>query len=267
MVERGELSEGHARAVLAVPDQEDRRRLAREIVRRGLSVRAAERAARWAGARQKPRRAAARRSIRRSPTRARVGRRRLTGRPVRVTARRLEIAVRRRVRARGARRGPRARRAAVTTSGAAPFVGPCMLGLVASRTSNRSRRSRRTTPLARCSCAWRRSRRRAGSSPSSTELRGDPELDERHEGHASRELAQATRRSCSRSRTTCARPPSSTRRRLRPAGGAHRAGKPPGFRSTRSHGGTSLLAPHPKRWAIVDSNHGPPPYQSGALTN
>src|SRR6185312_12571488 len=31
MVERGELSEGHARAVLAVPDQEGRRRLAREI--------------------------------------------------------------------------------------------------------------------------------------------------------------------------------------------------------------------------------------------
>jgi hypothetical protein len=22
-----------------------------------------------------------------------------------------------------------------------------------------------------------------------------------------------------------------------------------------------------ERWAIVDSNHGPPPYQSGALTN
>ncbi len=55
MVERGELSEGHARAVLAVPDQEGRRRLARQIVRRGLSVRAAERAARWAGAKQKPR--------------------------------------------------------------------------------------------------------------------------------------------------------------------------------------------------------------------
>ena len=32
MVERGELSEGHARAVLAVPDQEGRRRLARQIV-------------------------------------------------------------------------------------------------------------------------------------------------------------------------------------------------------------------------------------------
>jgi ParB family chromosome partitioning protein len=55
MVERGELTEGHARAVLAVPDQEGRRRLARQIVRRGLTVRAAERAARWAGAKQKPR--------------------------------------------------------------------------------------------------------------------------------------------------------------------------------------------------------------------
>jgi ParB family chromosome partitioning protein len=55
MVERGELSEGHARAVLAVPDQEGRLRLARQIVRGGLSVRAAERAARWAGAKQKPR--------------------------------------------------------------------------------------------------------------------------------------------------------------------------------------------------------------------
>ena len=35
MVERGQLTEGHARAVLAVPDHEGRRRLAREIVRRG----------------------------------------------------------------------------------------------------------------------------------------------------------------------------------------------------------------------------------------
>jgi len=55
MLERGQLSEGHARAVLAVPDHEGRRRLAREIVRRGLSVRAAEQRARWAGARQRPR--------------------------------------------------------------------------------------------------------------------------------------------------------------------------------------------------------------------
>ncbi len=55
MVERGELSEGHARAVLAVPDHGERRRLARKIVAQGMSVRAAERAARWSGARTKPR--------------------------------------------------------------------------------------------------------------------------------------------------------------------------------------------------------------------
>src|SRR5207248_5785292 len=60
MVERKQLSEGHARAVLAVPDHEGRRRLAREIVRKGMSVRAAERAARWAGAKTKPRRQAVR---------------------------------------------------------------------------------------------------------------------------------------------------------------------------------------------------------------
>ena len=60
MVERGQLTEGHARAVLAVPDHEGRRRLAREIVRRGLSVRAAEQRAKWAGARQRPRTRAAR---------------------------------------------------------------------------------------------------------------------------------------------------------------------------------------------------------------
>jgi len=44
MLERGELTEGHARAVLAVPDHEGRRKLARQIVRSGMSVRAAERA-------------------------------------------------------------------------------------------------------------------------------------------------------------------------------------------------------------------------------
>ncbi len=55
MVERGQLSEGHARAVLAVPDNEGRRKLAREIVQKGLSVRAAEQRAKWAGAKQKPR--------------------------------------------------------------------------------------------------------------------------------------------------------------------------------------------------------------------
>ena len=60
MVERRQLSEGHARAVLAVPDQDGRRKLARAIVQKGLSVRAAERAARWAGAKTKPRRQQAR---------------------------------------------------------------------------------------------------------------------------------------------------------------------------------------------------------------
>jgi ParB family chromosome partitioning protein len=90
MLERGELTEGHARAVLAVPDHEERRRLAREIVRRGLSVREAERAARWAGARRKPRRV-------RTPVdpvladRVRAAAERLTGRPVRLAPNRLEI--------------------------------------------------------------------------------------------------------------------------------------------------------------------------------
>jgi ParB family transcriptional regulator, chromosome partitioning protein len=55
MLDRGQLTEGHARAVLAVPDNEGRRKLAREIVRKGLSVRAAEQRAKWAGAKQKPR--------------------------------------------------------------------------------------------------------------------------------------------------------------------------------------------------------------------
>ncbi len=55
MIGRNELTEGHARAVLSVPDHDGRRRLARRIVKEGLSVRAAERAARWAGARTKER--------------------------------------------------------------------------------------------------------------------------------------------------------------------------------------------------------------------
>ncbi|HKP19494.1 MAG TPA: ParB/RepB/Spo0J family partition protein [Gaiellaceae bacterium] len=90
MLERGELSEGHARAVLAVPDQDGRRRLAREIVKTGMSVRAAEGRARWAGAKQKPRRKGA-------PVdpelaaRVRLAAERLTGLPVRLTRGRLEI--------------------------------------------------------------------------------------------------------------------------------------------------------------------------------
>jgi ParB family chromosome partitioning protein len=59
LLHRNELSEGHARAVLAVPDHDGQRRLAKQIVRDGMSVRAAERAARSAGARTKARRATA----------------------------------------------------------------------------------------------------------------------------------------------------------------------------------------------------------------
>jgi ParB family transcriptional regulator, chromosome partitioning protein len=90
MVERGEVSEGHARACLAVPDQDGRRRLAHQIVRRGLSVRAAEQAARWAGAKQRPRRGPA-------PVDPRLAERatqaieRLTGFPAAVGRGRVEI--------------------------------------------------------------------------------------------------------------------------------------------------------------------------------
>jgi ParB family chromosome partitioning protein len=59
MLVRGELTEGHARAVLAVPDDAERKRLAKRIVSGGLSVRAAERAAQGAGAKRKRRRATA----------------------------------------------------------------------------------------------------------------------------------------------------------------------------------------------------------------
>ncbi|HZQ83046.1 MAG TPA: ParB/RepB/Spo0J family partition protein [Gaiellaceae bacterium] len=55
----GRLSEGHARAILSIPDHGERRRLARRIVRDGMSVRSAERAAKTAGARTRERRVSA----------------------------------------------------------------------------------------------------------------------------------------------------------------------------------------------------------------
>ena len=91
MLERGELTEGHARAVLAVPDTDERRRLARRIVRQGLSVRAAEREARWAGARTKRRRRTA--ADPGLAERVKAAAERLTGMRARVTARGLEIPV------------------------------------------------------------------------------------------------------------------------------------------------------------------------------
>jgi ParB family chromosome partitioning protein len=59
MIGRNELTEGHARAVLSIPDDADRRRLAKRIVAEGMSVRAAERAARWSGAKTRERRTTA----------------------------------------------------------------------------------------------------------------------------------------------------------------------------------------------------------------
>jgi ParB family chromosome partitioning protein len=90
MVERGQLTEGHARAVLAVPDHEGRRRLAREIVRRGLSVRAAEQRAKWAGARQRPRTHAAKVDPALAE-RVRAAVEQLTGRHARIAPGRVEL--------------------------------------------------------------------------------------------------------------------------------------------------------------------------------
>jgi ParB family chromosome partitioning protein len=90
MVERGELTEGHARAVLAVPDQVGRRKLARKIVAQGMSVRAAERAARWAGARTKPRTKTAVDPA--LAARVKEGLQRLTGLEARVAPGKIELA-------------------------------------------------------------------------------------------------------------------------------------------------------------------------------
>ena len=90
MLARGDLSEGHARAVLALPDDESRRRLARRAVTEGLSVRAVERAAQEGGASRRPRR--------QSPAldphltdRARAAAERLTAMPARIAGGMLQI--------------------------------------------------------------------------------------------------------------------------------------------------------------------------------
>ena len=90
MLERGQLTEGHARAVLAVPDHEGRRALARKIVQKGMSVRAAERAARWAGAKTKQRRQQAKLDPA-LVARAKTAADRITGFSSRVVSNRLEI--------------------------------------------------------------------------------------------------------------------------------------------------------------------------------
>ena len=88
MLARGELTEGHARAVLAVPDDDARLRLARRAARDGLTVRATERAAQESGARRRPRSSPVDRAL---AERARHAAERLTGLPVRVSAGKLEL--------------------------------------------------------------------------------------------------------------------------------------------------------------------------------
>jgi ParB family chromosome partitioning protein len=89
MLARGELTEGHARAVLSIPDDESRRRLARRIAHSGMPVRAAEKAAQENGARRRHR--AVSRLDPAAAERVRSAAERLTGKPARVVGDRLEI--------------------------------------------------------------------------------------------------------------------------------------------------------------------------------
>jgi ParB family chromosome partitioning protein len=89
MLARGDLSEGHARAVLSLPDDDGRRRLARRITKEGMTVRGAERAAQNGGARRRPRRTSA--VDPELATRATAAAERLTGLPARVANGVLEI--------------------------------------------------------------------------------------------------------------------------------------------------------------------------------
>ena len=89
MLARGEITEGHARAVLSLPDDDARRRLAKRIASEGMTVRAAEKAARDGGARRRTRT-----TLHVDPAlaeRARTSAQRLTGLPARVSAGKLEL--------------------------------------------------------------------------------------------------------------------------------------------------------------------------------
>jgi ParB family chromosome partitioning protein len=88
MLARGDLTEGHARAVLSLPDDDARRRLAKRIAHEGMTVRAAEKAARDGGARRH------RTTTHVDPAlaeRARSASHRLTGLPSRVSGGKLEL--------------------------------------------------------------------------------------------------------------------------------------------------------------------------------
>ena len=90
MLARGELTEGHARAVLSLPDDDSRRRLAKRIAHDGMTVRAAERAAQEGGARRR----APRTPSALDPAlaeRARAAAEQLTGLQARVSVGKLEL--------------------------------------------------------------------------------------------------------------------------------------------------------------------------------
>jgi ParB family chromosome partitioning protein len=91
MLARGELTEGHAKAILSVPDDEQRKLLARRVVRGGMSVRATERAARRMGAARKTRRARARVNPLLAERAAKAVEQ-LTGFRAKVTSSRIEVA-------------------------------------------------------------------------------------------------------------------------------------------------------------------------------
>jgi ParB family transcriptional regulator, chromosome partitioning protein len=88
MLARGDLTEGHAKAVLSLRDDDARRRLAKRILRDGLTVRAAEKAAQEGGAR---RRRTAQTVDPALADRARSASRELTGLPSRINGGRLEL--------------------------------------------------------------------------------------------------------------------------------------------------------------------------------
>jgi ParB family transcriptional regulator, chromosome partitioning protein len=89
MLARGDLTEGHARAILSLPDDDARKRLARRISKEGMTVRGAERAAQNGGAKRRPRRTTA--FDHELATRAQAAAERLTGLKARVTRNTLEI--------------------------------------------------------------------------------------------------------------------------------------------------------------------------------
>ncbi len=89
MLARGELTEGHARAVLSLPDDDARSRLARKIAGEGMTVRAAEKAAQDGGARRRgPRLASPDPAL---AERALAAANQVTGLPTRIHGDRLEI--------------------------------------------------------------------------------------------------------------------------------------------------------------------------------